>query len=107
MKKTAFLINTARGSIIDEEALIKALEEKQIAGAALDVTREEPFSRENPLLEMDNVLTAPHIGAATKEASSRSSLACAEDIDDFLSGRTPKYPVPPMREQLEQMNFTK
>ena len=107
MKKTAFLINTARGSIIDEEALIKALEEKQIAGAALDVTREEPFSRENPLLEMDNVLTAPHIGAATKEASSRSSLACAEGIDDFLSGRTPKYPVPPMREQLEQMNFTK
>ena len=107
MKKTAFLINTARGSIIDEEALIKALEEKQIAGAALDVTREEPFSRENPLLEMDNVLTAPHIGAATKEASSRSSLACAEGIDDFLSGRTPKYPVPPMREQLEQMNFIK
>ena len=100
MKKTAFLINTARGSIIDEEALIKALEEKQIAGAALDVTREEPFSRENPLLKMDNVLTAPHIGAATKEA-------CAEGIDDFLSGRTPKYPVPPMREQLEQMNFTK
>ena len=107
MKKTAFLINTARGSIIDEEALIKALEEKQIAGAALDVTREEPFSRENKLLEMDNVLTAPHIGAATKEASSRSSLACAEGIDDFLSGRTPKYPVPPMREQLEQMNFIK
>ena len=82
MKPTAFLINTSRGMVVDEEALIEALKAGKIAGAGLDV------------------LTAPHIGGATKEASSRSSLVCAEGIDDFLSGRRPKYPVPPMRAKL-------
>ena len=97
MKPTAFLINTSRGAVVDEEALIEALKAGKIAGAGLDVLTKEPLDPENPLLSMDNVLTAPHIGGATKEASSRSSLVCAEGIDDFLSGRRPKYPVPLMR----------
>ena len=100
MKPTAYLINTSRGAVVDEEALIEALKAGKIAGAGLDVLAKEPLDPENPLLFMDNVLTAPHIGGATKEASSRSSLVCAEGIDDFLSGRRPKYPVPPMRAKL-------
>ena len=101
MKPTAFLINTSRGTVVDEEALIKALKEKQIAGAALDVLKKEPMEKDNPLLDMDNVVTAPHIGGATKEASSRSSLICAQGIDDFLSGRKPEFVVPPMRDMVK------
>ena len=97
MKETAFLINTARGSIVDETALIRALEAGKIAGAALDVLEKEPFDLDNPLLTMENVLVAPHIGGATEEASTRSSVACAEAIDDFFSGRTPKFIVPELR----------
>ena len=67
MKNTAFLINTARGSIVDEPALIQALQEKQIAGAWLDVLWDEPFQKDNPLLQMDNVLTAPHMAQPQKK----------------------------------------
>ena len=90
---------------MDEEALIRALQEKRIAGAALDVLRQEPIDPANPLLNMDNVLTAPHIGAATREASARSSLTCAVGIDDFLSGRRPEFPVPPMKKMLDKMGL--
>ncbi len=75
MKKTAFLINTARGSVIDEPALIRALQENKIAGAGLDVLEKEPFDPEHPLLHMEHVLVAPHIGGATLEASTRLSAA--------------------------------
>jgi D-3-phosphoglycerate dehydrogenase len=102
MKETAFLINTSRGAIVDEDALYNALLNKQIAGAALDVLKEEPIKKENPLLYLDNVLTAPHIGAATEEATIRSSLHCAMGIDDFLSGRTPKYVVPELRDMINK-----
>ncbi len=98
MKETAFLINTARGAIVDEPALIRALEAKKIAGAGLDTVEKEPFDLDNPLLAMENVLVAPHIGGATKEASTRSSVACAEAVDDFFSGRTPKFIVPELRD---------
>jgi len=94
MKESAYLINTARGSIVDEAALIRALIEKKIAGAGLDVLEKEPIDPDNPLLKMENVLTAPHIGGATKEAATRSSIACAQAIDDFFNGRTPKFIVP-------------
>lgn len=100
MKKSAFLINTSRGSIVNETELIKALESGEIAGAALDVMKQEPFDKSSPLLYMEQVLTAPHIGAATKEASSNSSLACARGIDDFLSGRRPEFPIPSMKDLL-------
>lgn len=98
MKESAYLINTARGSIVDEPALIRALQAGKIAGAGLDVLEQEPIDPNNPLVSMDNVLTAPHIGGATKEASSRSSLACAQAIDDFFSGRTPQFVVPELRD---------
>ena len=101
MKESAFLINTARGKIVDEGALIRALEAKKIAGAGLDVVEQEPFDLKNPLLKMENVLVAPHIGGATREASTRSSLACAQAIDDFFSGRRPKFIVPELRDLME------
>ena len=101
MKESAFLINTARGKIVDEGALIRALEAKKIAGAGLDVVEQEPFDLKNPLLKMENVLVAPHIGGATREASTRSSLACAQAIDDLFSGRRPKFIVPELRDLME------
>lgn len=102
MKPTAYLINAARGSIVDEAALYRALQEEKIAGAGLDVLEQEPIAPSNPLVAMDNVLTAPHIGGATKEASSRSSVACAQAIDDFFSGRTPKFVVPELRDLIQK-----
>lgn len=102
MKPTACLINAARGSIVDEAALYRALQEEKIAGAGLDVLEQEPIDPSNPLVAMDNVLTAPHIGGATKEASSRSSVACAQAIDDFFSGRTPKFVVPELRDLIQK-----
>ena len=102
MKPTAYLINAARGSIVDEAALYRALQEEKIAGAGLDVLEQEPIDPSNPLVAMDNVLTAPHIGGATKEASSRSSVACAQAIDDFFSGRTPKFVVPELRDLIQK-----
>lgn len=102
MKETAYLINTARGAIVDEPALIRALEAKKIAGAGLDTVEKEPFDLDNPLLSMENVVVGPHIGGATQEASTRSSVACAEAIDDYLSGRTPKFVVPDLRFLLEK-----
>ena len=102
MKETACLINTSRGSIVDEAALVRALEAGKIAGAGLDVLEQEPIDPSNPLVAMDNVLTAPHIGGATKEASSRSSVACAQAIDDFFAGRTPKFVVPELRDLIQK-----
>ena len=66
MKETAYLINAARGSIVDEPALVRALQEGKIAGAGLDTLEKEPIDPANPLVAMDNVLTAPHIGGATR-----------------------------------------
>ena len=102
MKETAYLINAARGSIVDEPALIRALRAGKIAGAGLDTLEKEPIDPSNPLVSMDNVLTAPHIGGATKEASSRSSVACAQAIDDYFSGRTPKFVVPELRDLIQK-----
>ena len=63
-----------------------------------DKFQKEPFDLDNPLLSMENVVVAPHIGGATQEASTRSSVACAIAIDDFFAGRTPKFVVPELRE---------
>ncbi|MBS7610608.1 hydroxyacid dehydrogenase [Candidatus Bathyarchaeota archaeon] len=80
MKSTAFLINTARGAIIDENALIKALKEKWIAGAALDVYAEEPLPREHPLRKMENTILTPHIGGSTVEAQKKIARILAMKI---------------------------
>ncbi len=100
MKPTAYLINTARGAVVDEAALIAALREKKIAGAGLDVVEKEPFDPTNPLLEMENVLVAPHIGGNTKEASARSSVACAQAVEAFFAGKRPQFVVPELSDLL-------
>lgn len=91
MKKTAFIINTARGAIIDEKALIKALKEGWIAGAALDVFEEEPPNPDNPLLKMDNVLVTPHFASCTFEAYQREAIMAAEEVLRVLKGEPPKF----------------
>lgn len=89
MKPTAYLINTARGGVVDEQALYKALTSGAIAGAALDVMREEPPSAANPLLSLDNVTVLPHIGGQTREINARGAAMIVEDVVAFVEGRQP------------------
>jgi D-3-phosphoglycerate dehydrogenase len=92
-KESAFFVNTARGKIIDEKALIKALKEGWIAGAALDVFEEEPPKPDNPLLDMDNVLVTPHFASCTYEAYQREASMAAEAVLRVLQGKKPKSVV--------------
>jgi len=92
VKKEAFLINTSRGGIVDEQALYKALRNNQLRGAALDVYSNEP-SVESPLKELDNVILTPHIGAYTEEALENMSLQAAQNLIDVLEGREPQNRV--------------
>ena len=93
MKPSAYFINVARGELVAEEELIAALEQKKIAGAALDVFEQEPPDRDNPLLSMDNVIVTPHNAALTTECTVRMALHAAMGIDEVLSGKTPTWPV--------------
>ncbi|PKK81599.1 MAG: D-glycerate dehydrogenase, partial [Thermoplasmata archaeon HGW-Thermoplasmata-2] len=94
MKKTAVLVNTARGPVIDEKALAKALKEKWIFGAGLDVYENEPMVNEE-LLSLDNVVLAPHIGSATVETRSRMAMMAVENIIAALEGKVPPNCVNP------------
>ncbi len=95
MKRTAFLINTSRGPVVDERALIKTLAEGRIAGAGLDVFEKEPVDLENPLLKMENVVVLPHVGSAT-EATRRAMVDLAADnVLAVLQGKPPLTPVNP------------
>jgi glyoxylate reductase len=89
MKKTAFVINNARGPIIDEPALIKALQEKRIAGAGLDVFWHEPIEKDNPLLKMSNVVLLPHISSGSIETRTAMAVLAAENIVAALKGEVP------------------
>lgn len=86
IKKEAFLINTSRGGIVDEQALYKALRNNQLKGAALDVYSNEP-PVESPLKELDNVIMTPHIGAYTEEAIENMGIQAAQNLIDVLEGR--------------------
>jgi D-3-phosphoglycerate dehydrogenase len=88
MKRGAFLINAARGGLVDTEALAKALSTRHLAGAALDVLEDEPPKSDNPLLGLENVLITPHSAALTEEAMSRMGMTAAEDIVRVLRGET-------------------
>ncbi|MCY0867992.1 MAG: D-2-hydroxyacid dehydrogenase [Desulfurococcus sp.] len=87
MKKTAIIINTSRGQVIDTKALVKALKEGWIAGAGLDVYEEEPLPENHPLLELENVVLTPHIGASTVEAQERAGLEVASKIIEYFKSR--------------------
>ncbi|UCG45886.1 MAG: D-glycerate dehydrogenase [Candidatus Bathyarchaeota archaeon] len=89
MKRTAFLINTSRGQVVDEKALFKALREDKIAGAGLDVFTEEPTPAGNPLLGLKNVVVAPHISSASVETRSKMAEMVAENLVAYFKGRVP------------------
>ncbi len=94
MKTTAVLVNTARGAVVDEQALIQALQKKQIAGAALDVFEQEP-QIPDALLDLDNVVAVPHIGTATLDTRIAIGRQAAQNILDFFAGKKLKYWVNP------------
>ena len=87
MKKTAFLINTARGPVVDEKALVDALKKKKIAGAGLDVFEKEPLPESSELWNLDNVIITPHIGGAMPEYYRRVGEVFKENLERFLQGR--------------------
>jgi D-3-phosphoglycerate dehydrogenase / 2-oxoglutarate reductase len=93
MKSSAFLINAARGGIVDEDALYAVLAQRKIAGAVLDVIANEPPPKDHPLIRLDNVLWTPHIGAMTLEASERGEWGAAEEVIRVLEKKRPKNPV--------------
>ena len=93
MKKSAFLINTARGKIVNEKDLIIALNKKIIAGAALDVYESEPISEKHPLAKIQNVVLAPHIGSSTKETRVKMAEITVKNLNLGINGKKPIYSV--------------
>jgi len=99
MRPTAILINTARGPVVDEAALVEALKSRRIAAAGLDVYEREPALAAG-LTELDNVVLLPHVGSATRETRSRMAVMAAENIRAFLEGKRPPNLVNPEGWQL-------
>ncbi|MFB0545484.1 MAG: 2-hydroxyacid dehydrogenase [Anaerolineae bacterium] len=91
MKPTAYLINTARGSLVDQEALCEALKHNRIAGAALDAFAKEPIPLDDPLLQLENVIITPHIAGSSRQVAWRAARMIAEDIRNFFTGEPMKY----------------
>ena len=91
MKADSCLINTSRGAIVDEKALIEVLKNGLIAGAGLDVFEKEPPSPDDPLLKFDNVITTPHSSALSRECVMKVAKTAAQAAVDYLEGREPKY----------------
>jgi glyoxylate reductase len=94
MKSSALIVNTSRGPVINEKALIEALEEGKIGGAALDVYNQEPTPLNNPLLNMDNVVLSPHCASASWETRRKMAERSIESVREFLKGKRPPYVVP-------------
>ena len=95
MKPTAILINTSRGPVVDEKALTRALEDKRLAGAALDVWEQEPVAADNPLLKMDNVIATPHAAYFSTAAVAQVPRRCGEEAARVLTGQRPLNVVNP------------
>jgi len=93
MKPTAYFINVSRGPVVDEPALIKALQEKWIAGAGLDVFEKEPVDADNPLLKMDNVVVSPHTAFYSDASAKQVRIRVGQEIASVLSGQWPKNVV--------------
>jgi glyoxylate reductase len=99
MKKTAYLINTSRGPVIDEKALYQALKLKKIAGAGLDVFEKEPIDPTNPLVNIDNIVMTPHIASASVDTRMAMAMMAATNIVAVLEGRDPPNVVNPKIEK--------
>lgn len=95
MKKSAILINAARGPIVDEKALYRALKERWILAAALDVMEKEPPEPDNPLFNLDNVIITPHVGGSSMENFMRCDAIIEEQIDQAIRGEVPRFALNP------------
>jgi D-3-phosphoglycerate dehydrogenase len=93
MKAGAFIINTARGPLVEQRALIEALDAGHLGGAALDVVEVEPLAKDSPLLGRSNVLLTPHTAFYSVEALVELQTKCATDVARVLSGEAPRYPA--------------
>lgn len=93
MKDGAYLVNTARGALVDEKALYEALTSGKLSGAALDVFEQEPITKDNPLFGLENAVFAPHVSALSFETNYNGSIICAESIIRTYRGEQPLYPV--------------
>jgi len=93
MKKSAFLVNTARGKIINENDLIEALKKKIVAGAALDVFESEPIGKNHPFTKIQNITLAPHIGSSTKETRAKMAEITVKNLHLGINGKKPKFSV--------------
>jgi len=95
MRPDAYFINTARAEVADEAALLKALQNKHIAGAAVDVYLEEPLPTESPWYGLSNVICTPHIGGASQDVIKHQSEMAVQAVLDYCAGKTPEYVVKP------------
>ena len=95
MKPSAYLINTSRGPVVDEKALVHALQQNQIAGAGIDVSEEEPLSPDNPILKMDNVICTPHVAGSSKIGWETIRRRAGEEAARVLRGERPTVVVNP------------
>ncbi len=93
MRKTAYLINTARGKIVNEKDLTVALKKKIIAGAALDVYENEPIGKKHPLTKIQNIVLVPHIGSSTKETRAKMAKITIKNLELGINGKKPIYSV--------------
>jgi len=93
MKKGAYIVNTARGPLIDEPSLVAALNSGQVGGAGLDVVAAEPLAKDSPLLGRDNVIISPHTAFYSIEALEELQTKCASDVARVLSGEKAVYPI--------------
>jgi D-3-phosphoglycerate dehydrogenase len=103
MKPAAYLINTSRGPVVDQKALIDALVSGRISGTALDVFEEEPIGMDNPLLKLGNVITTPHYAGNSREALEATSLRVSQETAKMIRGEIPLSLV--NKQHLEELNF--
>ena len=105
MKKGAYIVNTARGPLIDEPALIAALDSGQVGGAGLDVVAAEPLAKDLPLLGRDNVIISPHTAFYSIEALNELQTKCASDVARVLSGEKAVYPISSLELMLDRTDL--
>jgi len=93
MKKTAFLINTSRGKVVNEKDLVTALKQKIIAGAGIDVFETEPINKNHPFMKLENLVMAPHVGSSTKETRIQMAELTVKNLINGMNGKKPIYSV--------------
>src|SRR5204862_5374596 len=96
-KPSAVFINIARGTLVDEDALIRALQEKRLAGAALDVFRSEPPPQDSPLWEMPNVIISPHSASTVRQENARITDLFCDNLRRYMGGQPPRNVLDPNR----------